>query len=97
MFPEGRVSKAIRAAAGVEIGDHVRVVVERDTEERTLDVPEDLAAALEAVGLTERFEQMAFTHRKEYARWVGDAKRPATRAMRVAKTAAMIAEGKRFS
>lgn len=66
------VTKAIRAAAGVDIGDRVAVVVERDTESRTVDVPDDLAVALDAAGLTERFEGMTFTHRKEYASWVNE-------------------------
>ncbi|HEX3325821.1 MAG TPA: DUF1905 domain-containing protein, partial [Actinomycetota bacterium] len=40
------VHKATRQAAGVEIGDRVKVEVERDDRPRDLSVPDDLAAAL---------------------------------------------------
>src|SRR5437868_3743826 len=61
------ITKAIRAEAGIAIGDEVEVMVERDDGERTVDVPEELAAALDIAGLADRYNQMAFTHRKEYA------------------------------
>ncbi len=37
---------------------------------------------------------MAYSHRKEYVRWVTEAKKPETRASRIDKAVAMIAEGK---
>jgi uncharacterized protein YdeI (YjbR/CyaY-like superfamily) len=37
---------------------------------------------------------MAFTHRKEYARWVAEAKREETRQRRVAQAVEMIRAGK---
>jgi len=40
------------------------------------------------------FEQMAFTHRKEYARWIAEAKRDETRQRRVAQAVEMIKAGK---
>jgi hypothetical protein len=79
------LTKAIRAEAGVDIGDHVHVVLERDTAERTVEIPGDLALALETAGQTKAFHALPFTQRKEYARWVTDAKKPETRDRRVAK------------
>ncbi|MFZ0166174.1 MAG: YdeI/OmpD-associated family protein [Trebonia sp.] len=37
---------------------------------------------------------MAFTHRKEYARWIAEAKRDETRQRRVAQAVEMIKAGK---
>jgi uncharacterized protein YdeI (YjbR/CyaY-like superfamily) len=37
---------------------------------------------------------LAFTHRKEYARWVRDAKRQDTRERRVTQALEMLREGK---
>jgi hypothetical protein len=91
------ITKAIRAQAGAEIGQAVHVVVERDDEERVVDVPADLAGALAGAGLAERFAALAFTHRKEYARWVSEAKRPDTRDRRLAKAVEMIRAGERLS
>jgi uncharacterized protein YdeI (YjbR/CyaY-like superfamily) len=39
------------------------------------------------------FERLAFTHRKEYARWVAEAKREETRDRRVARALEMLREG----
>ena len=74
-----------RAAAGVAAGDPVEVDVELDDAPRTVDVPPDLAAALAAEPeLRERFDALAFSHRKEHVRAVEDAKTEATRARRIA-------------
>ena len=37
---------------------------------------------------------MSYTHRKEYADWIEEAKRPETRKRRVAKAVELIREGK---
>jgi uncharacterized protein YdeI (YjbR/CyaY-like superfamily) len=37
---------------------------------------------------------MSFTHRKEYARWIGEAKRDETRQKRVAQALERLREGK---
>jgi len=87
------LTKAIRTAAGVEIGDVVHVEVERDEEVRTVEVPEDLSSALRAAGLHDRFASLAYTHRREYVEWVTGAKRAETRTTRVAKAIAMVRGG----
>jgi hypothetical protein len=81
------VHKATRQAAGVGIGDRVKVEVERDDRPREVSVPDDLAAALtrDAVA-TAAFEKLSFTHRREYVEWVTGAKRDETRARRIAET-----------
>jgi hypothetical protein len=91
------ITKAIRADAGADIGEMVHAVLERDLAERVVDVPADLEDALREAGLMVRFEEMAYTHRKEYARWVTEAKRVETRTGRVAKAVSMIKEGTRLS
>ena len=40
-----------------------------------------------------RFNALAYSHRKEFVRWVTEAKREATRAQRVAKTLEMLRAG----
>src|SRR5579883_1240442 len=70
------VNAEIRKAAGVRAGDRVPVILAEDTEPRTVDVPGDLAAALEKAGVREAFDAMSFTHRKEWVRATLDAKRP---------------------
>jgi uncharacterized protein YdeI (YjbR/CyaY-like superfamily) len=89
------LNKEVRAAAGVEAGDEVAVELELDREEREVELPEALTKALAgdpkaAAG----FEVLAYTHRKEYARWIGEAKKEETRERRVAKALEMLREGK---
>ena len=89
------LSREVRRGAGVETGDVVDVVVELDTAPRDVEVPEALAAALAAdpqAGAA--FDAMAFTHRKEYARWVDEAKREETRQLRVRQALEMIRSGR---
>jgi uncharacterized protein YdeI (YjbR/CyaY-like superfamily) len=88
------LNREVREAAEVEAGQQVSVELERDDEPRTVEVPSDLAAALEAdAALRETFEGLSYTHRKEYARWIEEAKREETRRRRVAKSVEMLREG----
>jgi len=89
------LNKEVRQGAGVEAGDEVDVTVELDTAPREVEVPEALAAALAADPQAKAsFEDMAFTHRKEYARWIAEAKQQETRQRRVQRALEMIRAGK---
>ena len=77
------LSKAVRAGLGVEIGDEVDATVELDIAEREVDMPTDLAAALDAAGTRAAFDALSFSRRKELARGVAEAKRPETRERRI--------------
>jgi hypothetical protein len=89
------LSRAVRAEAGAEAGDAVEVELELDTAPREVEVPEALADALARdAGARKAFEGLAYTHRKEYARWIGEAKREETRDRRVAEALKMLVEGR---
>lgn len=59
-------------------------------------MPEDLAAALAAGGVTAAFDAMPPGARREYLEWVTTARQPATRARRVETLVAQVAEGKKL-
>jgi hypothetical protein len=81
------ILKSMRAEAGVDVGDTVSVVLERDTAERQVEVPAELAAALkDNPAAAARFEQLSYTHRREHARYVAEAKKAETRRQRAART-----------
>ena len=80
------VPKVFREAAGVNAGDSITVSLEKDAAERTVEIPKDLLSALEKANLTTVFEKMSYTHRKEYANAVMDAKKEETRIRRIEKT-----------
>lgn len=89
------LNREVREAAGVEAGDTVPVVLAPHTEERTIEVPGDLATALAGDAEAKAaFEELAYTHRKEFARWVGEAKKAETRERRAAQAIEMLREGR---
>ena len=89
------VNRGVKAATGVDAGDRVRVRMDLDTEPRTVSIPADLDKALSANPAASRaFSKLSFTHRREYVEWVDEAKRPETRARRVAATVERVIEGK---
>ena len=89
------LSKETRGAAGVEAGQTVQVTLALDTEERTVEVPPALADALAGDdAAAAAWERLAFTHRKEFARWIEEAKRDETRSRRVQQALEMLRAGK---
>lgn len=88
------INKAARARLGVEAGDEVDVVITLDTGSRDVAVPDDLAKALAEAELTDAFAKLAPSHRKEYVRWIEEAKKTETRARRIDTALIRIAEGK---
>lgn len=89
------LAKAAREKAGVTIGETYQITVTAaDPGSRTVDIPDDLAAALAAEPETKaRFDALAHSHRKEFVRWITEAKREATRTQRVTKTLEMVNAG----
>ena len=79
-----------REAAGVSNGDTVTVRVELDTDKRTVTAPPDLIRALKAAGVAERWKALSYTHQREHVGAVEDAKKPETRARRIAAAVAML-------
>ena len=55
-------------------------------------LPDDLAAAMDDAART-AYDGLSYTHRKEWVRWVEEAKKPETRATRVEKTVAGLKRG----
>ena len=79
------VNADVRDAAAVQPGDTVRVQLKKDDTVRTTEVPAELAARLRTdLEAKDAFEALAPSHRREYARWVAEAKLPQTRLRRAA-------------
>ncbi|WP_346621115.1 YdeI/OmpD-associated family protein [Blastococcus montanus] len=83
-----------RAAAGVAAGDEVSIVVEPDTAPREVTLPDDLAGAMDEAARS-FFAGLAPSHKKEWVRWVEEAKKPETRAARIGKTVESLRAGKK--
>jgi 2-methylisocitrate lyase-like PEP mutase family enzyme len=90
------VEKAIRLKIGKQVGDTVDITVQEDTAPRVIAVPPDLQRALaKAPKARAFFDGLSYTHRKEYVRWIEEAKRDETRASRVEQTIACSRRGRR--
>jgi hypothetical protein len=92
------VTKAVRKAIGKQPGDTVRVVIEKDTEPRIVEIPPDFAEAMAAESsVKDFFDQLAYTHRKEYVQWITSAKKPETRQRRIQKALEMLRNKQKYS
>ena len=83
-----------REAAGVAAEQEVDVSIELDTAPREVSLPDDLAAAMDD-HTRAAYDALSFTHRKEWVRWVEEAKKPETRTARIEKTVAGLKAGKK--
>jgi uncharacterized protein YdeI (YjbR/CyaY-like superfamily) len=73
------------------------VILEEDLEPRRVEVPEELSSRLEHDrAAREAFEKLAYTHQREYAGWIREAKRAETRSSRADRALEMLKEGKKL-
>lgn len=81
------VRREVQEKAGVAGGHRVTVRLDLDQSPRTVDLPADLARALaEDRAARQAFEKLSYTNQKEAAGWIEGARRPETRARRLAET-----------
>jgi Bacteriocin-protection, YdeI or OmpD-Associated/Domain of unknown function (DUF1905) len=87
------VLKSIREQIGKGPGDTIDVVIWKDEQERTVELPPEFASLLREQGLLGVFQKLSYTHRKEYCRWITEAKKEETRLKRLAKAVEMLKKG----
>jgi hypothetical protein len=87
------VLKTIREQIRKGPGDTIEVIVWRDEEPRTIEVPAQFERLIKNEGLLPVFEKLSYTHRKEYCRWITDAKKEETRLKRLEKAIEMLKKG----
>lgn len=81
-----------REAAGLSGGEAVAVTIALDTAPRTVAAPADLLLALRAVpGALAAWTALSYTHQREHVEAIDGAKRPETRARRIAAAVTMVA------
>ena len=88
--------KQIRRAIDKTVGDTVRVTLSRDVAVRRMEAPTDLAAQLATnPKAAAYFAKLAYTHQREYVRWLEGAKKPETRTRRLGEIVEMLAQGRK--
>lgn len=87
------VRRERREEAGLKAGDIIDVTLAPDTQRRSVTPPADLMAALKKnAAARQRWNALSYTCKKEHTDAILQAKRPETRARRVAKTLIMLAD-----
>ncbi|OCA71375.1 YdeI/OmpD-associated family protein [Chryseobacterium arthrosphaerae] len=90
------LTQEIRKQLDKTFGDEVSVSLVEDQEERVVDIADDIAAVFdENPEARIMFDKMSYTHKKEYIRWIEEAKKPETRENRKIKMIQMILDGKK--
>jgi hypothetical protein len=87
------VNAEARRNMGVKAGDVVTITLEPDTEKREIEIPPPLQKAL----VTQKLNDLSFTHKKEFIVWYSEAKQEDTRTRRVEKMRQMLAAGEVIS
>lgn len=90
------LTQEVRKQLGKRFGDEVFVSLIEDNEEREVEIADDIASVFnENPDAKSLFDKMSYTHRKEYIRWIEEAKKPETREKRKVRMIEMILKGKK--
>ena len=90
------ILKEIREQAGKTFGDEIKVVVEADVEPRVVELPADLMKEFKKDKTAkENYDKLAYTHQKEYVKWIEESKKEETRQNRIVKTLEMLKQNKK--
>jgi hypothetical protein len=89
------VTAANRAASGINAGDEVQVTLELDTAPRELEVPPELAAALDDDAVAKAFfDGLSYSNKRVFTESVAGTNNPETKARRVTKAIGLMREGR---
>lgn len=90
------IPREVRRAVGKTVGDVLHVALRRDTSERVITLPEDLAAALaDAPAAFTFFKGLEKLEQRSYVRYLKGAKNPEMRAKRLMETVYRLGVGRK--
>jgi hypothetical protein len=90
------VNKEMREGGKCKAGDVVDIMIERDKEERVVEVPASLKKIIATNKTAQKtWDSLSYTHRKEWVRAIEGAKKDETRQSRIEKMMAALKAGKR--
>jgi len=87
------LSKEIRDKTKIKVGDVISVSLKKDDAPKELPIPDDFQKALNKVKPASGFfASLAPSHKKEYIKWIEEAKKAETRENRIMKAVSKLAE-----
>ena len=97
-YPMLLIRNDILGKLGKKKGDSIRITVTLDDKPREVIIPSELMAQFKThADAKAMYDKMAYSHRKEYARWVDEAKQVETKQRRAEKAIAMLLENRKLS
>jgi hypothetical protein len=91
------LTQDIRKKIGKDFGDAINVTLEKDEEERIIEVPDDFKEAMNLnLEAQETYEKLSFSGKKDYILWITDAKKEETRQNRIQKSIELLQQGKKL-
>ena len=91
------VNKQMRTGAKCKAGDIVDVVLQRDREERVVEVPAYIAKHIASSKTAQAtWDSLSFTHKKEWVRAIEEAKKEETKQARMQRMMDSLKAGKRI-
>lgn len=86
------ITQQIRKEINKGFGDTVLVTVEKDEQERSVELPEDFSEGLKQNCTAQDFwDTLSYSNKKKYADWISSAKKTDTRKGRIEKAITMLA------
>lgn len=79
------ILKEIRERLKKGEGATLHVTVELDAKPRVVELARDVEAAYKRAGVLAKYRSMSYSHQREYALWIEEAKQAETRNRRIAK------------
>lgn len=91
------IPQAIRKKMKKDFGATIEVTLEKDEEERIVEIPNDFHKLLDDEPKAKEFYlNLSFTGQKEYIHWITEAKKQETRTNRMEKAISLLLEGKKL-
>jgi len=90
------IPREVRRAVGKTVGDLLRVALRKDTSERVVTMPEDLAAGLDANAAAFKFfKTLTKTEQRAYVRYLKGSKTPELRSKRLTEIVYRLSIGRK--
>ena len=89
------ILKEIRERLGKGVGDKIKVTVDLDDKPRVVVLARDIETAYKKAGVLAAYRALSYSHQREYALWIEDAKQAETRKRRIEKSIEAMRAAKR--
>jgi len=91
------ITQQIRKEINKDFGDSIVVVVEKDEEERVVELPSDFETLLKENEPAQSFwNSLSFSNKKKYVDWITSVKKVDTRAERIEKGIIMLTQNNKI-